>query len=43
LKAIGTELHMPWLSWQVFRRTHKNLLYRFGMDYQSRLATVVSP
>jgi site-specific recombinase XerC len=43
LKRIGKELHMPWLSWQVLRRTHKNLLSRFGMDYQGRIATVVCP
>jgi integrase len=38
LKAIGGELNMPWLSWQVFRRTHKALLYNFGADYQSHVA-----
>ena len=42
LKSIGEELQMPWLSWQVFRRTHKNLLYTFGIDYQIRVAIAVS-
>ncbi len=42
LKTIGEELSMPWLSWQVFRRTHKALLYNFGADYQSHVAQVFS-
>ena len=31
LKRIGKELGMPWLSWQVFRRTHSALAYPLGM------------
>ena len=30
LKAIGRELDMPELSWQVFRRAHKTLTYELG-------------
>jgi integrase len=30
LKAIGKDLEMPWLSWQVFHRTHLNLKSEFG-------------
>lgn len=32
LKPIGSALHMPWLSWQVLRRTHKTLAYELGMQ-----------
>jgi integrase len=32
LKPIGKDLQMPWLSWQVFRRTHKTLPYELGMQ-----------
>lgn len=32
LKPIGKDLQMPWLSWQVFRRTHKSLPYELGMQ-----------
>ena len=32
LKPIGKVLQMPWLSWQVFRRTHKTLPYELGMQ-----------
>lgn len=41
LKSIGGELQMPWLSWQVFRRTHKSLVYNFGTDYHREVAAVV--
>ena len=34
LKAIGNDLHMPWLSWQVFYRTRKSLLYELGIQFQ---------
>jgi integrase len=30
LKAIGRKLEMPWLSWNVFHRTHLNLRSEFG-------------
>jgi integrase len=32
LKPIGKDLQMPWLSWQVFRRTHKTLPYELGIQ-----------
>jgi integrase len=33
LKSIGRQLEMPWLSWQVFRRTHTTLGYEVGMQF----------
>jgi integrase len=42
LKTIGRELEMPWLSWQVFRRTHATLVYEFGMQFQHHMAMVVN-
>ena len=41
LKAIGRELQMPWLSWQVFRRTHAALVCEFGMQFHRQMAMVV--
>jgi integrase len=38
LKAVGRELDMPWLSWQVFLRTGKKYLQRPDFDLSSRLA-----
>jgi integrase len=32
LKPIGKQLQMPWLSWQVFRRTHTTLAHQLGMQ-----------
>ncbi|HEY1984713.1 MAG TPA: tyrosine-type recombinase/integrase [Terracidiphilus sp.] len=43
LKSIGQDLGMPWLSWHVFRRTRKDYLTRFGIQYESRLITMVNP
>lgn len=40
LKRIGSELQMPWLSWQVFRRTRKDLLHRLGSSFESRLGEI---
>jgi integrase len=34
LKPIGKALEMPWLSWQVFRRTHAALPYLLGMEFR---------
>jgi hypothetical protein len=39
LKRIGKDLQMPWLSWRVFQRTHKNLTYGLGMQFLGRMAT----
>ena len=41
LKSIGRELQMPWLSWQVFRRTHTALVREFGMQFLRQMAMVV--
>jgi integrase len=38
LKPIGRKLQMPWLSWQVFRRTHTSLAYELGMQLLDRVA-----
>jgi hypothetical protein len=39
LKPIGKELQMPWLSWQVIRRTHTTLAHELGMQFLDRMAT----
>ena len=41
LKSIGRELQMPWLSWQVFRRTHATLVYEYGMQFQHQMGMMV--
>jgi integrase len=41
LKTIGRELHLPWLSWQVFRRTHTSLAYGFSMEVQHEMSKAV--
>jgi hypothetical protein len=38
LKHIGRELEMPWISWQVLRRTRGVLAYEFGTQIQHELA-----
>ena len=42
LKIIGEQLHMPWLSWQVFRRTHKIFRQNLGAEYQIQVGMAVS-
>jgi integrase len=37
LRPIGSELMMPWLSWQVFRRTYTTLAYELGRQLVDRL------
>ena len=37
LKVIGRDLEMPWLSWQVLRRTHRVLAYELGMQFRKRI------
>jgi len=32
LKTIGKKLQLPWLTWQVFRRTHRTLAQEFGVQ-----------
>jgi hypothetical protein len=38
LKPIGKTLQMPWLSWQVVRRTRLTLAYEFGIQFHEALA-----
>jgi integrase len=42
LKGIGQELGAPWLSWQVFLRTRKDYMQRFGTQYESRFEAMVN-
>jgi integrase len=37
LKSIGESVEMPWLSWQVFHRTHCILSEEFGRKLESEL------
>jgi integrase len=43
LKPIGKSLQMPWLSWQVFRRTHMTLPDQVGMQLQDGMSLVEDP
>jgi integrase len=43
LKAIGTRLEMPWLSWNVFHRTHVALYSELGRQLYSELEKVLPP
>ena len=43
LKTIGRELEMPWISWQVLRRTRGVLAYEFGTQIQHELAKALPP
>jgi integrase len=43
LKQIGRLLDLPWMSWQVLRRTRANLLEEYGTKVQDHLAKVVLP
>ena len=40
LKPIGKKLQMPWLSWNVFRRTHTTLTYELGMQFLDRVTMI---
>ena len=42
LKSIGLALEMPWLTWQVFRRTRLALIQEFGAQFPDRLALVMT-
>jgi integrase len=42
LKSIGRELQLPWLSWQVFRRTRVNLIYEFSLQFQHQMAKAMN-
>jgi integrase len=39
LKSIGETLCMPWLSWHVFRRSRRSLLFELGMKLDSLTGT----
>ena len=41
LKAIGEQLEVPWLSWQVVRRTRARLVHEFGNQLENELAMAV--
>lgn len=41
LKSIGEQLEVPWLSWQVFRRTRGRLVHEFGAQLQHELAMAI--
>jgi integrase len=43
LKRIGKQLGIPWISWQVLRRTRANLISEYGTRVQSHLAGVIMP
>jgi integrase len=42
LKSIGEQLEVPWLSWQVFRRTRAALVREYGAQLQHELAMAVT-
>jgi len=42
LKKIGTVLNMPWLSWDVFHRTHVALFSASGRDLPNELKRAIS-
>jgi integrase len=41
LKPIGEKLELPWLSWQVLRRTRLALVEEFGHQFSDRLAIAI--
>lgn len=41
LRPIGNQLGMPWLSWQVFRRTRKEYMKRLGLHFEAQLDTLL--
>ncbi len=42
LKIIGEQLEIPWISWQVFRRTRISLINEFGAQLQRELAMALT-
>ncbi len=42
LKAIGDAIGVPWLSWQVLRRTRVHLLHQFGLEFPRLLLAPTS-
>jgi integrase len=43
LKRIGRQVSMPWISWQVFRRTRLSILHEFETRVQDHLSRVIFP
>lgn len=43
LKRIGQQVSMPWISWQVFRRTRLSILHEYEARVQDQLARVIFP
>lgn len=43
LKYLGSQLEMPWISWQVLRRTRTSLAYEYGLRVQDELARRMAP
>ena len=43
LKSIGQSCGMPWLSWQVFSRTHLRLKAEYGHNVHKEYAKVLPP
>ena len=43
LKIIGKRLEMPWLSWNVFHRTHLAMYAEFGRQLYGELEKVLPP
>jgi integrase len=41
LKPIGKEMKIPWLSWQHFRRFHRDFRAEFGIGFQDPMAGLV--
>ncbi|MDR3735595.1 MAG: hypothetical protein P4L10_08675 [Acidobacteriaceae bacterium] len=42
IKSIGVALEMPWLSWQVFRRTRLSLIQEFGAQFPEKLSVAIT-
>jgi integrase len=41
LKPIGKEMKIPWLSWEHFRRFHRDFRAEFGIGFQDHMAGLV--
>jgi integrase len=43
LKRIGAQLNMPWISWQVFRRTRRSILQQYERRGEDHLSRAILP
>jgi integrase len=43
LKRVGQQVSMPWISWQVFRRTRLSILHEYESRVQDQLSRVIFP